>query len=58
VDGGDYMEVHATFAQQITCGFARIDGHTIGLVSNQPQILAGVLDIRLEREGGAFRAHL
>jgi propionyl-CoA carboxylase beta chain len=45
VDGGDYMEVHATYAQQITCGFARIDGHTIGLVSNQPQILAGVLDI-------------
>ena len=45
VDGGDYMEVHATYAQQITCGFARVDGHTIGLVSNQPQVLAGVLDI-------------
>jgi len=45
VDGGDYMEVSATYAQQITCGFARVDGHTIGIVSNQPQILAGVLDI-------------
>ena len=41
VDGGDYMEVHATYAQQITCGFARIDGHTVGIVANQPQILAG-----------------
>jgi len=37
VDGGDYMEVHATFAPQITCGFARVDGYTIGLVSNQPR---------------------
>ena len=58
VDGGDYMEVHATYAQQVTCGFARIDGHTVGIVSNQPQILAGVLDIESQREGGALRAHL
>jgi len=54
VDGGDYMEVHATFAQQITCGFARIDGHTIGLISNQPQVLAGVLDIDSSEKAARF----
>jgi acetyl-CoA carboxylase carboxyltransferase component len=54
VDGGDYMEVHSTYAQQITCGFARIDGHTIGIVSNQPQILAGVLDIESSEKAARF----
>ena len=54
VDNGDYMEVHATYAQQITCGFARIDGHTIGLVSNQPQVLAGVLDIQSSEKAARF----
>ncbi|MFZ1062131.1 MAG: acyl-CoA carboxylase subunit beta [Acidimicrobiales bacterium] len=54
VDGGDYMEVHATYAQQITCGFARVDGHTIGIVSNQPQILAGVLDIESSEKAARF----
>ena len=54
VDGGDYMEVHATYAQQVTCGFARIDGHTIGLISNQPQILAGVLDIASSEKAARF----
>jgi len=54
VDDGDYMEVHATFAQQITCGFARIDGYTVGLVCNQPQILAGVLDIDSSEKAARF----
>jgi acetyl-CoA carboxylase carboxyltransferase component len=54
VDGGDYMEVHATYAQQVTCGFARLDGHTIGIVSNQPQILAGVLDIESSEKAARF----
>jgi acetyl-CoA carboxylase carboxyltransferase component len=48
------MEVHATYAQQITCGFARVDGHTIGIVSNQPQILAGVLDIESSEKAARF----
>jgi acetyl-CoA carboxylase carboxyltransferase component len=48
------MEVHAAFAPQITCGFARIDGHTIGLISNQPQILAGVLDIDSSEKAARF----
>ncbi len=54
VDGGDYMEVHATYAQQITCGFARVDGHTVGIVANQPQILAGVLDIDSSEKAARF----
>jgi acetyl-CoA carboxylase carboxyltransferase component len=54
VDGGDYMEVHATFAQQITCGFARIDGHSVGIVSNQPNVLAGVLDIDSSEKAARF----
>ena len=54
VDGGDYMEVHATYAQQVTCGFARIDGHTVGIVANQPQILAGVLDIDSAEKAARF----
>jgi len=54
VDDGDYLEVHATYAQQITCGFARIDGYTVGLVSNQPQILAGVLDIDSSEKAARF----
>jgi acetyl-CoA carboxylase carboxyltransferase component len=48
------MEVHATYAQQVTCGFARLDGHTIGLISNQPQILAGVLDIESSEKAARF----
>jgi acetyl-CoA carboxylase carboxyltransferase component len=54
VDDGDYLEVHATFAQQITCGFARIDGHAVGIVSNQPQVLAGVLDIDSSEKAARF----
>ena len=54
VDGGDYMEVHATYAQQITCGFARIDGHAVGIISNQPQVLAGVLDIESSEKAARF----
>ena len=54
VDDGDYMEVSAAFAPQITCGFARIDGHTVGLVSNQPQVLAGVLDIDSSEKAARF----
>ena len=54
VDNGEYLEVHATYAPQITCGFARIDGHAVGLVSNQPQILAGVLDIDSSEKAARF----
>jgi propionyl-CoA carboxylase beta chain len=44
LDGGEFMEVHADFARNIICGFGRLGGQTIGLVANQPAILAGVLN--------------
>jgi acetyl-CoA carboxylase carboxyltransferase component len=45
VDDGDYIEVHPHWAMNLTCGFARIDGRVVGIVGNQPSVLAGVLDI-------------
>jgi propionyl-CoA carboxylase beta chain len=45
VDGGDFLEVHEHFAENIVCGFARLGGHPVGVVGNQPRALAGVLDI-------------
>jgi acetyl-CoA carboxylase carboxyltransferase component len=54
VDGGDFMEVHAGFAQNIVVGFARLDGHPVGIVGNQPLVLAGVLDIDASRKAARF----
>ncbi len=45
VDDGDFFEVHEHFAQNIVVGFARLNGRSIGVVGNQPRVLAGVLDI-------------
>jgi propionyl-CoA carboxylase beta chain len=45
VDEGDFLEVHERFAENIVCGFARLGGHSVGIVGNQPKALAGVLDI-------------
>ncbi len=45
VDDGDYLEVHERFAENIVCCFARLAGHPVGVVGNQPRSLAGVLDI-------------
>jgi len=45
VDDGDYLEVHERFAENIVCCFARLGGHPVGVVGNQPRMLAGVLDI-------------
>ncbi len=45
VDDGDFFEVHADYAMNIVVGFARLDGHSIGIIANQPAHLAGVLDI-------------
>jgi propionyl-CoA carboxylase beta chain len=44
LDGAEFLEVHAGFARNIICGFGRLGGQTIGLVANQPAVLAGVLD--------------
>ncbi|MBA3329424.1 MAG: acyl-CoA carboxylase subunit beta, partial [Actinobacteria bacterium] len=45
VDDGLFLEVHERFAPNIVCGFARLGGHSVGVVGNQPRSLAGVLDI-------------
>ncbi len=45
VDDGDYLEVHERYAENIVCCFARLGGHPVGVVGNQPRALAGVLDI-------------
>jgi len=45
VDDGDFLEVHEHWAENIVCGLARLGGHPVGLIGNQPRSLAGVLDI-------------
>ncbi len=54
VDDGDYFEVHSHWAMSITCGFARIDGRVVGVVGNQPAVLAGVLDIDSSEKAARF----
>ena len=54
VDDGDFVEYHALWAMNLVCGFARIDGYVVGIVGNQPQNLAGVLDIESSEKGARF----
>jgi len=54
VDDGDFLEYHAAWARSITCGFARVDGHPVGIVGNQPMVLAGVLDIESAEKAARF----
>ncbi len=54
VDDGEYFEYFPHWAGSITCGFARIDGHPVGVVGNQPQVLAGVLDIESSEKAARF----
>jgi propionyl-CoA carboxylase beta chain len=54
VDDGDFLEVHAGYAQNLIVGFARLGGRTIGIVGNQPAVLAGVLDIDASIKGARF----
>src|SRR5207244_2771524 len=54
VDDGEFLEVHERFAENIVCGFARLGGHSIGVVGNQPRALAGVLDIDSSVKAGRF----
>jgi propionyl-CoA carboxylase beta chain len=54
VDNGEFLEVHAGFAGNMLVGFARMDGHTVGIVANQPLVLAGVLDIKASLKGARF----
>ena len=54
VDPDTFLEVHEQYAQNILVGFARIGGHSVGIVANQPAVLAGVLDIDSSRKGARF----
>ena len=54
VDDGDYLEIHQHYAMAITCGFARIGGRPVGIVGNQPAVLAGVLDIESSEKAARF----
>jgi propionyl-CoA carboxylase beta chain len=54
VDDGEFLEVHERWAENIVCGFARLGGHPIGVVGNQPHSLAGVLDIDASVKAGRF----
>jgi len=54
VDDGDFFEVHRDFAPNLLVGFARLGGRSVGLVANQPAILAGVLDISASLKGARF----
>ena len=54
VDDGDFFEYHAAWGRSIVCGFARVDGRPIGVVGNQPMMLAGVLDIESSEKAARF----
>jgi propionyl-CoA carboxylase beta chain len=54
VDESDFYEVHSDYAQNIIVGFAHIGGHSVGVVANQPAVLAGVLDINSAVKGARF----
>ena len=54
VDDGDFFEVHSEFARNIIVGFAHMGGRGVGIVANQPQMLAGVLDINASRKAARF----
>ncbi|CAN5600457.1 acyl-CoA carboxylase subunit beta [soil metagenome] len=54
VDNGDFFEVQPMYARNIIAGFARLDGHAIGVVGNQPRHLAGTLDIDASEKAARF----
>ncbi len=54
VDDGEFLEVHERWAENLVCGFARLGGHVVGVVANQPKALAGVLDIDSSVKGARF----
>lgn len=54
IDSDSFCEVHEDFAQNIVVGFARLGGRSIGIVANQPAVMAGVLDINSSTKGARF----
>ncbi|UCG19800.1 MAG: methylmalonyl-CoA carboxyltransferase [Deltaproteobacteria bacterium] len=54
VDNGNFYEIHEFYAQNIVVGFARLDGRTIGIIANQPKVLAGCLDVNSSDKATRF----
>ena len=54
VDDGQFFEIHENYAQNVVVGFARLGGHSVGIVANQPVVLAGVLDINSSEKAARF----
>lgn len=54
VDDGDFFEIQPEYAENVVVGFARLGGQAIGIVANQPMVLAGVLDINASEKAGRF----
>ncbi len=54
VDDGEFFEYFPHWAKSIVCGFSRLDGKTVGIVGNQPMVLAGVLDIESSEKAARF----
>jgi len=54
VDSGQFFEIHENYAQNVVIGFARLGGHSVGIVANQPAVLAGVLDIDASEKAARF----
>ncbi|WP_329066214.1 acyl-CoA carboxylase subunit beta [Amycolatopsis sp. NBC_01480] len=54
VDDGEFLQVHAGWARNVVCALARMDGHVVGIVANQPAMLAGVLDIEASEKAARF----
>ena len=54
VDNGEFYEIHENYAMNIVVGFARLGGHSIGIIANQPMVLAGVLDINASEKAARF----
>lgn len=54
VDNGDFMEIQKYFAKNIVIGFGRLNGKTVGILANQPKVMAGVLDVNSADKGARF----
>ncbi len=54
VDNGEFFEIHENYAMNVVVGFARLGGHSVGIVANQPAVLAGVLDIDASEKAARF----
>ncbi|MDR2970012.1 MAG: acyl-CoA carboxylase subunit beta [Tannerellaceae bacterium] len=54
VDNSEFLEVHADYAKNIITGFARFNGQSVGIIANQPKVMAGCLDSNASRKGARF----